>query len=138
MENLIADWRTLCQAMVSNVHICAEHAHQQHQQLQQAAASEAVAAQRPVLALQLAMPKLSLRLAAAEDDTASQSRSRTLALRPPLLRAWACGLTATLAVEGGEVDLRWGHQVKVKSIQVSSAEGGTLTWAGMLGEHCAW
>ncbi len=97
----------MCQAVLSNVHTCAEHA----EELQQAVALEAVAAQRPVLAVQLAMPKLSLRLAAAENATASPRCSRTLALRPPLLRAWACGLTAALAVEGGEVDLRWDHQV---------------------------
>lgn len=115
--------------MLSDAQTCAEHA----EELQQAAASEAAVAQRPVLAVQLAMPKLSLRLAAAEDDTASPSRSRTLALRLPLLHAWACGLTAALAVEGGEADLRWVHEVKVECIQVLFCGGRNGDMSGDAG-----
>ena len=68
----------------------------------------------PVLALQVSMPSLSLRLAASEEAGVQD-------VGPPMLRAVACGLSAALAAEANQLDLRCAAKPQ---IDLASFEAG--------------
>lgn len=65
----------------------------------------------PVLALQVSMPSLSLRLAAGEAVGLGQAGAAQ-GLGPPMLRVVACGLDAALAAEANRLDLRCAAQTQ--------------------------
>ena len=65
----------------------------------------------PVLALQVSLPSLSLRLAAAEAAGLEQAGAAQ-GLGPPMLRVVACSLNAAIAAEANQLDLRCAAQAQ--------------------------
>ena len=65
----------------------------------------------PVLALQVSLPSLSLRLAAAEASGLGQAGAAQ-GLSPPILRVMACCLNMAIAAEADRLDLRCAAHTK--------------------------